>query len=89
MDKTLLITGGIVFAIAILFASVTASTTLEANPFKDRRLLQLGIDNPVIWIYLDDSDVNSRSWLDFADRSTRAINLPFLNLCYQSIVIQN
>jgi len=89
MDKTLLITGGIVFAIAILFASVTASTTLEANPFKDRRLLQQGMDNPVIWIYLDDSDVNSRSWLDFADRSTRAINLPFLNLCYQSIVIQN
>lgn len=89
MDKTLLITGGIVVAVAVLFASITASTTIEENPFKDRRLLDQGMNNPVIWIYLDDSDVNSRSWLDFADRSTRAMNMPFLNLCYQSIVTQN
>ena len=89
MDKGVLITAGIVVAIAVLFASITASTSIENNPFKDRRLLEQGMNNPVIWIYLDDSDVNSRSWLDYMGRSTRAINLPFLNLCYQTIVAQN
>lgn len=89
MDKSTLITAGIVIAIAVLFASVTASTTVEENPFKDKYLLDQGMKNPVIWVYLDDSDVNSRSWLDYMGRSTRAINLPFLNLCYQTIVVQN
>ena len=89
MDKGVLITTGVIVAIAVLFASITASTTIEQNPFKNRHLLEQGMNNPVIWLYLDDSDVNSRSWLDFMDRSTHAINLPFLNLCYQTIVKQN
>lgn len=46
-------------------------------------------DKPKLWIYLNSSDVNSRSWADFMDRSSRALNLPFLNLCYRSIVEQN
>jgi hypothetical protein len=89
MDKSIIITVGVVTAIALVFASVTAFTTLEENPFKDKRLFELGMNLPIIWIYLDDSDVNSRSWLDFMGRSTRAINLPFLNLCYQTLVMQN
>jgi hypothetical protein len=44
---------------------------------------------PVIWLYLDPNDVNSRSWMDFMGRSSRAINVPFFNLCYQTIVVQN
>ena len=89
MEKGVLITAGIVFAIAVVFAGITASTAIEENPYNDRSLLKYGMSNPVIWIYLDDSDVNSRSWLDYMDRSTRAINLPFLNLCYQTISLQN
>jgi hypothetical protein len=52
----------------------------------DRHLLQKGMDRPVIWIYYDNSEVNARQWSDFGARSDRAINIPFLNLCYQSIV---
>lgn len=47
------------------------------------------MDKPVIWLYYDTSDVNARRWSDFGARSSRALNLPFLNLCYESIVKQN
>ena len=40
---------------------------------------------PIIWVYIDDSDVNSRFWADFGARSSRALNVPFLNLCYRTI----
>jgi hypothetical protein len=89
MEKSVIITVGIVTAIALVVATATAFTTIEENPFKDKSLLEIGMGLPVIWLYIDDSDVNSRSWLDFMGRSTRAINLPFLNLCYQTIVLQN
>ena len=59
------------------------------NPFQDVNLMEKGKDKPTLWIYLNNSDVNSRSWSDFMDRSSHAINLPFLNLCYKSIVEKN
>jgi hypothetical protein len=89
MNKGVLITAGLVTAIAVIAAVVTASTTIEENPFRDAKLLQRGMGLPVIWLYLDSSDVTSRSWLDFMGRSSRAIRLPFMNLCYQTIVVQN
>ena len=55
----------------------------------DRHLLEKGMNRPVIWLYYDTSDVNARQWGDFGARSSRALNLPFLNLCYESIVQQN
>lgn len=65
-------------------------TNLDSiNPFKDVNLMEKGKDKPTLWIYLNNSDVNSRSWADFMDRSSNAINLPFLNLCYKSIVEKN
>lgn len=62
---------------------------IGANPFLDRNLLARGMNRPIIWLYYDHSDVNSRSWYDFGARSSRALNLPFLNLCYETIVVQN
>lgn len=59
------------------------------NPFKDKHLLEKGMTNPTIWIYYNDSEVNSRFWSDFGARSSRVLNIPFLNLCYQSIVTAN
>jgi hypothetical protein len=56
------------------------------NTFEDDKLLQRGMNTPAIWIYVDDTDVNSRWWADFGARSSRVYNMPFLNLCYQSIV---
>jgi hypothetical protein len=80
---------GTIFLIAIVAAFVQSKGLLKNNPFLDKHLLQRGMDKPVIWLYYDTSDVNSRQWLDFGARSSRALNMPFLNLCYESIVKQN
>lgn len=62
---------------------------VEDSPFKDKHLLDKGMTMPTLWLYYNDSEVNSRWWADFGARSSRAINIPFLNLCYESIVAQN
>ena len=51
--------------------------------------LQIGLNRPTIWIFLNDSDTNSRSWSDFMSRSSNAINIPILNLFYQTIAKHN
>ena len=61
----------------------------KTNAFRDKYILQKGQELPTIWLYYNNSDVNSRWWADFGARSTRVLNLPFLNLCYQSIVNAN
>jgi hypothetical protein len=89
MANNALITAAIVVSFAALGAWFVATSTVEENSFANRRLLQKDLNLPVIWLYLDNSQVNGRLWSDFMGRSSRAINLPFLNLCYQSIVQQN
>jgi len=59
------------------------------DPYADRQLIRRGLDKPTIWLYYNDSDVNSRAWADFMSRSSRVLNLPFLNLCYESILKHN
>ena len=74
---------------AFMYAFLYSKDLVKHNPFLDKHLLQRGMDKPVIWLYYDTSDVNSREWSDFGARSTRALNIPFLNLCYESIVHKN
>jgi hypothetical protein len=57
----------------------------QRDTYFDDKLLQRGMETPAIWIYVDDTDVNSRWWSDFGARSSRVLNVPFLNLCYQTI----
>lgn len=74
---------------AILLTACTAAAYAyyrNQNSFYDGNLLERGMNRPTIWIYVDDTDVNSRWWADFGARSSRVLNLPFLNLCYQTIV---
>ena len=85
----LLLIIGILFIVAIVYAFVYSKDLIRKNPFLDKHLLKRGLDKPAIWLYYDTSDVNSRNWMDFGSRSTRALNLPFLNLCYESIVRNN
>jgi hypothetical protein len=80
---------GVLLLIAILYAFFFSKDLIKKNPFADKNLLKKGMDKPAIWLYYDNSDVNSRNWMDFGSRSTRALNLPFLNLCYESIVNHN
>lgn len=75
--------------VAFLFSVGIYRREIIENIFRDKNLLKKGMDLPVIWLYYDTSDVNSRWWADFGQRSSRAINVPYLNLCYQSIVEAN
>jgi len=59
------------------------------DPYADRQLIRRGLDKPTIWLYYNDSEVNSRQWIDFGARSSRVLNMPFLNLCYESILKHN
>jgi hypothetical protein len=85
----LLLIIGILFIVAVVFAYLYSNDLIKNNLFLDKNLLKRGMDKPVIWLYYDTSDVNSRNWMDFGARSSRALNLPFLNLCYESIVKHN
>jgi hypothetical protein len=85
----LLLILAILFIVAVIYAMVYSKDLLKNNPFLDKHLLKRGMEKPVIWLYYDTSDVNSRQWVDFGARSSRALNMPFLNLCYETIVKQN
>ena len=80
---------GILILIAVTYAFFYSKDLIKKSPFLDKKLLERGMDKPVIWLYYDNSDVNTRQWADFGARSSRALNIPFLNLCYQTIVKQN
>ena len=75
-------------AVILLTACTAAAYAYLRNKQSvyDDHLLERGMNRPTIWIYVDDTDVNSRWWADFGARSSRVLNLPFLNLCYQTIV---
>lgn len=81
--RTVLVSTAILLAAA---AAAVYSNFRTKNTFEDKYLLERGMNRPVIWVYIDDSDVNSRWWADFGARSSRVYNMPFLNLCHQSIV---
>jgi hypothetical protein len=80
---------GTLFLVAVGVALFYAKDLIKNNPFMDKHLLKRGMEKPTIWLYYDTSDVNSRQWIDFGARSSRALNMPFLNLCYETIVKQN
>ena len=79
----------VLFSIAVLYAAFYSKDLRKFNPFLDKNLLQKGMDKPAIWLFYDYSDTNQRDWADFGARSSRALNIPFLNLCYESIVRHN
>jgi hypothetical protein len=89
MDTKAILTGGIVLLTAVILGWFYVERLRDEDPYQDRKLLKKGEDLPRIWVYVNNSDVNARSWADFQARSSRALNLPFLNLCYQSIVKAN
>jgi hypothetical protein len=70
-------------------ASIGLSRWKGMSPFSEEAQLRSRMINagkPPLWLFYDLSEVNSRWWMDFMGRSSRAINLPYLNLCYQTIV---
>lgn len=86
---TLVLIIGILCTISIIYALLYSKNWTTFNPFLDKKLLERGMDKPIIWLFYDASDTNQREWYDFGARSSRAFNIPFLNLCYESIVHHN
>lgn len=80
----------VVVGVAAFFYGVYAfGKERTMNPFKEKNLLEKGMNAPTLWLYYDESDVNSRWWADFGARSSRVLNMPFLNLCYERISKMN
>ncbi len=89
MADGLWFTISLIVLLALIFGSYYVRQSLKNSPWVDKALFDRGMEMPAIWLYYDDSQVNSRHWLDFQARSSRALNQPFLNLCYESIVRNN
>jgi hypothetical protein len=73
----------------IILASASTKKTLAENVYADPYILEKGADLPVIWLYYDTNDVNSRRWADFGAHSSNVLNISFLNLCYGTIIANN
>ena len=85
MQDSIWMTLTVIILIAVLLGSYYVRQNLKGSPWIDKALFDRGMDLPTMWIYYDDSQVNSRHWLDFGARSSRVLNQPYLNLCYESI----
>ena len=80
---------GIVALVAIGVGAGVSQGMVNQNPFEATDLIKRGLGMPAIWVFFDTSIPNARQYADFNSRSSRALNLPFLNLCYESIAKQN
>lgn len=81
------ITVVIVLITAAVLGIYVSNKMVDEDIYNKRDLLNLDMDNTTLWLYYDQSDVNSRWWADFGARSSRVLNKPYLNLCYESIVL--
>lgn len=82
----------VILGVVLFVAAVAAATHyipkregVEITP----ETIKLGLNRPVLWIYVNDSEVNSRNWADFGSRESRVLNIPILNLFYKTIVEAN
>ncbi len=90
MNRTIIFTVALVLALAgVILASASTKKTLAENVYADPYILEKGKELPPLWLYYDTNDVNSRQWADFGARSSNVLNVPFLNLCYGTIVANN
>jgi len=78
----------IVAAAVVWEARAGMPKTIGSTEITKESLL-VGLQRPAIWLFYNDSEVNSRNWSDFMARGSRVINIPLLNLCYQTIVAKN
>jgi len=89
IESKIILTSGIVLLLVAAYSVLYIRKEVHTNPWKEKNILIKGDEKPRIWLYYDVSDVNSRWWADFGARSSRALNMSFLNLCYETIVRNN
>jgi hypothetical protein len=88
-DWMMPLTIGLVALVAIGLGATVSQGMISNNPFEAKDLFERGMQRPYIWVFYDTSIPNARNYADFGARSSRALNLPFLNLCYESVAKQN
>jgi hypothetical protein len=85
-DQNILLGFGLIVA-AVTIATFVIPKRVGTEITPESLLTGMGL--PVIWVYYNDSEVNSRMWYDFGARSSRVINIPILNMFYETIVSAN
>jgi hypothetical protein len=79
--------------VIVLVGAIAAAAALSPNKFMGTEItpesLKIGMNRPVLWIFYNNSEVNSRQWYDFGARSSHVINIPVLNMFYNTIVKHN
>ena len=88
-DWMMPLTIGMVAVIAVGIGASVSQGMVSNNPFEDKNLFKRGLGMPAIWVFYDTSIPSARQPSDFGSRSSRALAMPFLNLCYESIAKQN
>lgn len=84
-----MITMAVVILATVLGGWYVVDATRSKDPLQDRHFLRRGENMPALWIYVNNSEVNARDWMDFGARGSRVMNIPVLNLCYESCVRAN
>ena len=79
--------------VIVLVGAIAAAAAMSPNKFIGTEVtpesLKIGMNKPVLWIFYNNSEVNSRQWYDFGARSSNVINIPVLNMFYNTIVKHN
>ena len=88
-DWVMPLTIALIAVAAIGSGALYSQGMVDRNPFEAKGIIEKGLDRPAIWIFYDTSIPNVRRYYDFGSRSSRALNLPFMNLCYESIARHN
>ena len=75
----------ILIGFGILAVAFAAFCEARSGSFKcgaeiTPEMLNTGAERPPLWVFYNNSQVNSRQWSDFGARSSRVLNIPILNL---------
>ncbi len=90
LEQQILIGAGVTFvALALAYEILHGFPKKRKGAEITTETIKIGMDRPVIWLFYNDSEVNSRQWADFGARSSRVINIPILNMFYKTITDKN
>lgn len=89
LEQKIVLGLGVLLVVAAAFWEGVAGLPKRVRTEITQETLQIGLNRPTIWIFVNDSDTNSRHWSDFMGRSSNVINIPLLNLCYATIAKHN
>jgi hypothetical protein len=85
----------IVLGFAIVAVALAAAWEARSGKLSNSKkeitteTIKMGLQYPRLWLFYNDSEVNAREWADFGARSSHVLNIPILNLFYQTIVKAN